>query len=261
MIPVRLASASRFAKHLALTSLVALPRIAYRSSLSMFLDPRGAQKFMHQVLNAIDLEEDDRILGSKGIEELIDTGGADVQIAGPYYLQRSSDTRLLMELAGLAALVRGTRPRLIFEIGTFLGRTTRLLAANAPRECNVITLDLPRDRVSHDVGEAFRGKPESDRITQLFADSRGLDYSPWGGQCDFVWVDGCHDYEYVVSDTGNALFLCRPGGWIAWHDYRHTAFWSGVTRALRELKSKYPTLCHIRGTTIAALKKPNLVSP
>ena len=66
-------------------------------------------------------------------------------------------------------------------------------------------------------------------------------------------MDACHDYEYVVSDTQNALKLCRPGGWIAWHDYRHTAWWSGVTRYVREVHKSYPKIVHLRGTTIAVL--------
>ena len=35
------------------------------------LDPRGAQKFYHQVLGAQDLEADDPVLGSIEITELI----------------------------------------------------------------------------------------------------------------------------------------------------------------------------------------------
>jgi hypothetical protein len=68
-------------------------------------------------------------------------------------------------------------------------------------------------------------------------------------------VDANHDYEYVFSDTQNALKLVRPGGWIGWHDYHHSAYWSGVTRCIRELENKYTTLVHLRGTTIALLQK------
>jgi hypothetical protein len=77
------------------------------------------------------------------------------------------------------------------------------------------------------------------------------DYSPWHGQCDFVWVDACHDYPVVVQDTRAALRLRHNRGWIAWHDYRHTTWWSGVTRAVRELARSHPGVRHIRGTTVA----------
>lgn len=253
---MNLSSVQRFARHLAASYTAAIPRIIYRSSLSLLVDPRGAQSFVHQVLNAVDLEQDDPVLGSKTVEEIIDTKGADIQIAGPYYSTRTSDARILLELATLAALVRCTQPRLIFEIGTFVGRTTRLFALNSPPDCRVVTLDLPQPAVKHVVGQDFQGTAEAVKITQVHADSRIADYSPWKAQCDIVWVDANHDYEFVLSDTNAAFSLCRPGGWIAWHDYRHSAWWSGVTQVVRRLKTRYPDLCHIRGTTIALLKMP-----
>jgi len=234
----------------------AIPRILYRTSLSLLVDPRGAQRFVHQVLNAVDLEQDDPVLGSKTIEEIIDTKGVDIQISGPYYSTRTSDARILLELAALAVLVRSTQPRLIFEIGTFVGRTTRLFAINSPAECKVVTLDLPQSEVPHVVGQDFQGTPEAAKITQVHSDSRAADYSLWKGRCDIVWVDANHDLDFVRNDTNVAFSLCRPGGWIAWHDYRHSAWWSGVTQVVRELKPRHPDICHLRGTTIAVLKVP-----
>ncbi len=245
------------ARHLFQTLVTALPRLAYRSSLSLLIDPRGAQKFLHQVLGAQDLEANDPVLGSVEITELI-PGEADPQIRGPYHLHRSSDTRILLELVTLAYLMQVLRPRRIFEIGTFAGRTTRLLALNSPPDAQIFTLDLPRDRVTHDIGVDFRNTPEAAKITQLHGDTRTFDYSPWHGQCDFIWVDACHDYPFVVQDTNAALRLRTGGGWIAWHDYRHTAWWSGVTRPVRELAKTHPGIRHIRGTTIAVLPPDGL---
>lgn len=87
-----------------------------------------------------------------------------------------------------------------------------------------------RPYVKHEIGEAFKGTSENSKITQLYGDSREFDFSPWYGQCDFVWIDACHDY-------------------------RHSAWWSGVTRCVRQLQSKYPEIRHVRGTTIALLRK------
>lgn len=167
------------------------------------------------MLNAQDLESDDPVLGSADITDLLMGDEVDVHIIGPFYSRRSSDTRLLLELASLAYLMKVLKPRIVFEIGTFIGRTTRLLAVNSPSTCRVLTLDLEPVHVKHEIGEAFKGMPESDKIKQLYGDSRAFDFSPWYDLCDFVWVDACHDYDYVVSDTQNALKLCRPGGWIA----------------------------------------------
>lgn len=242
------------ARHLLYTYLTALPRIVWRLTGSILLNPKAAQRFLHHALEGDDLQEDDPVLGSADLVELIPSLGlVDIAIVGPYYSHRSSDTRLLLELAYLAYLARHLNPALIFEIGTFVGRTTRLLALNSPDSCRIVTLDLPQASVAHTVGEAFAGATEAGKIVQLYGDSVTFDFSPWYSKCDFVWVDACHDYEHVAADTKAALRLVRPGGWIAWHDYRHTAWWSGVTRYLRELKRDHPKLRHLRHSTIAVL--------
>jgi len=237
-----------------------MPRVLHRSTISMLVDPKGALQFFQQVLNTEDLDGDDSTLPSVDISDLpsIQHCG-EVIISGQYQSIRSSDTRILLELAFLAALVRSISPispSMVFELGTFMGRCTRLFASNSPDDCKIVTLDLPRAQVEHDVGADYRNCEFTDRIEQCYGNSLTFDFSPWYGQADFVWVDACHDYEYVASDSCQALQLCRSGGWIAWHDYRHTAWWSGVTRAVRELRTDYPGLMHLRGTTIALLKKP-----
>ena len=209
--------------HLGKTYITAIPRIVYRSTISLLLDPKGSQRFVHQVLNAQDLESDDPVLGGATITDILNIKGLllenaiDVQIIGSYYVQCSSDVRQILELASLAFIMKVIKPKLVFELGTFIGRTTRLFAINSPRDCQIITIDLEFEHVECEVGEAFKGMPGSDKIKQLYGDSRSFDFSPWYGLCDFVWVDACHDYDYVVSDTQNALKLCRPGGvdWMA----------------------------------------------
>ncbi len=234
------------------TWLTAIPRILYRSSISLITNPKESQHFINQVLNAQDIESDDTVLRSIDVIELLSTANVvDVKISGPYQYKRSSDTRLLVELADLAYIMQVLKPQVIFEIGTFVGRTTKLLAHNTPPTSTIFTLDLPPEYVKHKIGEAFQGTPESNRITQLWGDSQRFDFSPYYNKCDFVWIDACHDYKYVQKDSEIVFKLCRAGGWIAWHDYRKTAWWSGVTRCVRELHKIYPKLIHLRGTTIA----------
>lgn len=250
------------AVHLATCYLTALPRILYRSTLSMLIDPRGSQKFLHEVLEARDFSENCPVLGSVTLAEFFQShqigterAGNDVALIGRLHETGSSETRQLSELAALARLMCVLNPRRIFEFGTFVGRMTRLLAVNAP-QAEIVTLDLPRDLVKHDVGCEFRGTPEAARITQLSGDSRTFDFSRWKGVMDFVWVDACHDYEFVVADTARALELAAPGAVVAWHDYRLSVGSAGVTRALRELKRNHIGLRHIRGTSIAILRIP-----
>lgn len=172
----------------------------------------------------------------------------------------------LLEVTVLSRLVREHAPRSIFEIGTFDGRTTLNLAANAPDDARVYTLDLPANEptayalaaadyrfVNKPVsGARLAGTPYAAKVTQLYGDSATFDFSPY--TADFVFVDGSHAYEYVMSDSMRALELVGAGpGMIVWHDY---AGWDGVTRALQELAAadaRFASLRWVRGTTLAVL--------
>ena len=175
------------------------------------------------------------------------------------------------ELVVLNSLVVSSRSSSIFELGTFDGRTTRNLAANAGDEGHVFTLDLPRSSVStltapihpHEQqyvdkaasGERYRGTAEEARITQLYGDSGTFDFSRYFGTIDFVFVDGSHAYHYVVNDSLVALKLLRAeGGVITWHDYGR---WDGVTRALNDLRTnhvQFAAIAYVDGTTLAFLR-------
>lgn len=230
------------------------PYTFYYITVGMFIKPRKGLEFLHNVLHSLDCYSNDSLLGSVNITDLI-KGDADVKIVGRYHIQKNHDTRMLLELSILAYLMQVLKPKVVFEIGTFVGRTTRLFSANSPDYTQIFTLDLPQDAAPHRIGEDYTGTDESRKITQLHGDSRSFDYSKWFNQCDFVWVDACHDYDFVKSDTDKAFKLCRTGGWIAWHDYRHAKPWDGVTRCVRETYKSHPYIHHIYGTTIAIMQK------
>jgi predicted O-methyltransferase YrrM len=154
----------------------------------------------------------------------------------------------LEQLACLALIARALRPRAIFEIGTFRGRTALNFALNAPESCTVFTLDLPpEDKASAmggagladrkiisaaEPGSAYRGAPEQAKIEQLFGDSQSFDFSPWHGKIDLVYVDGAHHYDAVRSDTENALKMVRPGGYVLWDEFGNFGDYNDVTRAV-----------------------------
>lgn len=176
----------------------------------------------------------------------------------------------LLELIVLNNLVAARRPQRLFEIGTFDGRTAVNLAANAPADAVVYTLDLPvgtspmlavhgddypfieRSRLAR--GERFRGATEAEKIRQLEGDSATLDYSPYAGSIDFIFVDGSHSYDYVLSDSRAAIQMAAPGAIIVWHDYGE---WPDVTRALNELPmldARFNRMRHVNGTALAILE-------
>ena len=174
----------------------------------------------------------------------------------------------LLELLVLARLVHERRPRRLFEIGTFDGRTTLTLATNAPPDAIVYTLDLPPTAATAhaterserafidkpESGARFRGTPVANMIRQLYGDSATFDFRPYAAE--LVFVDGSHAYEYVLNDSERALgMLGDTSGLIVWHDYGE---WSGVTRALDHLAStdrRFGGLRRIEGTTLAILDR------
>ena len=153
----------------------------------------------------------------------------------------------------LAAISAHLRPRAIFEIGTFTGGATLLMAQQAGAECQLYTLDMPPAEKSlklpgveldppeaddSRIGERFRGTEHESRITQLFGDSATFDYSPYRGRMDLIFVDGSHSYSYVVSDTRKALEMLSPRGTIVWDDC--ATIHPGVAEALDKFGARLP---------------------
>lgn len=162
----------------------------------------------------------------------------------------------------------------IFEFGTATGKTTYLLARNAPPGAKVITLTLdpkaahlyreePGDcaaakrsalKESHDTF-TYQGTAAAAKITQLFGDSKEFDETPYAGACDLVFVDASHARSYVDSDSRKALRMVRPGGYVVWHDYGGPHHEGGVYDALNELGRELP-LRHVEGTMLVAYRRP-----
>lgn len=174
----------------------------------------------------------------------------------------------LFELLAICKLVKQFRPRAMFEIGTFDGRTSLNLAANGGDGAVVYTLDLPGSQANttglpleagdksliekESSGDRYKHSAERGRIRQLFGDSATFDFSPYFGAIDLIFIDGAHSYEYVLNDTRIALKLLRNGsGVILWHDYGSS---EGVIRALDELAGTDPKLAGM-----VRIKETNLV--
>lgn len=161
----------------------------------------------------------------------------------------------------IGALVKIRKPRRIFEIGTFDGSTTLLMARNAASS-EIFTLDLPpesaeratvageAENAATGVGRCFAGTPEASTITQLYGDSRRFDFSPWHGTVDLVLVDGGHTEDCVRPDTEAAHRMLAPGGIIVWDDYM--VGWPDVVKAVDEYpRSPGSRLVHVAGTDLA----------
>jgi predicted O-methyltransferase YrrM len=171
----------------------------------------------------------------------------------------------LFELSCILMAVRSVKARRVLEIGTFDGNTTLNLASNLPPGGEVTTIDLPleappelelaierpheRNITDRSVlGEQFKGRQCPATIRQVLGDSAKLDFAALGKGFDLAFIDGCHAYNYVKSDTENVLSVMRPGGIILWHDY---AMMESVSRAVDEFRDRFASLCAIEGTRIA----------
>lgn len=166
----------------------------------------------------------------------------------------------------LQALVAARGITNAFEIGTFNGGTTRLLAEALPDNGRVVTMDLPpvafdahqtpRDFVGNQVGRAYQSSPCSHKVTQILEDSLSFDASPYANGFDLVLVDGGHEYVHGVADTHTALRLVAPGGIILWDDFH--PHWHGLVRGICDAM-RGRALARLAGTSLAVHVDPSTV--
>jgi len=99
----------------------------------------------------------------------------------------------------------------------------------------------------------YQGTAVESRVTQLFADSKAFDETPYLARCDLIFIDGAHAASYVESDSRKALRMVKPGGLIFWHDYRGPGRSPGVFRTLNALAKSLP-LRHVAKTSLVFLR-------
>ena len=120
----------------------------------------------------------------------------------------------------------------------------------APPEL-ALELELPHERNITDrsiLGEQFKNHKCPANIRQILGDFAKLDFPALGKGFDLAFIDGCHAYNYVKSDTQKVLSVMRPGGVVLWHDY---AMMESVSRAVDEFQGAFASLYALEGTRIA----------
>jgi hypothetical protein len=142
------------------------------------------------------------------------------------YLEDLNDRRLHdAEVIG-AASCNGA-PKILLEIGTSHGRSTTLMAKNAP-DGVVYTVNIPPEEIAdggknvtfapsrEDIGQCYRAQG-CINVKQIFANTKT--WVPDFGPIDVAFIDGCHDAAFVYNDTKKILKQCRPGSLLLWHDF------------------------------------------
>lgn len=165
----------------------------------------------------------------------------------------------ILETQVLCMLARGINAKRVLEIGTMLGKTAVNIAHNLAEDGHVYTLDLPEQRCKHDLGKHVRENEDASyKITLLCGDSKEFDFSPYYDHIDLMFIDGKHTYEYVLSDSENAVRCVRSGGFIVWHDFDHTHLAS--TTAILEVCNEHGLcLTCIDSTRLAIAEKPGMI--
>jgi predicted O-methyltransferase YrrM len=142
------------------------------------------------------------------------------------YLEDLNDRRV-RDAQVIASACSNGNPRVLLEIGTSHGRTTALMAQNAP-QATVYTVNIPPEEIAaggakvtfapsrEEIGRVYR-KRGFQNVRQVFANT--ANWTPDFGPVDVAFVDGCHDAEFVYNDTRKVLKRCRPGSIVMWHDF------------------------------------------
>jgi len=231
---------------------------ANAASLRFWSQPRDAYRYWNTCLFLRDQ------MGSGGLEkkhvwEVFQHASKETELHFPA-LPNSwicCDPSYLSDLVHLGFLCQAIQPRTVFEIGTSTGYSSLFLAANTSPDTKIWTLDLPTASLDttdgsltlydrqiveecHRKEPCFVGHPLGRKITRLYGDSGRFNFLPYRQSVDLFFVDGAHSYEYVRTDTLNALRCCHPGSAIAWHDYGRSGLSRDVTRWLKELSRSAP---------------------
>lgn len=137
-----------------------------------------------------------------------------------------------IELAALAEWAKGAT--IAVEVGTWKGRSAEAILQGSTGKlyCVDSFVGDPSEHVKRrwfnvpiaDVKAAWRERLSrfGDRVELLEMDS--VDAATYlagevGPFVDFVFIDACHNYDYVRRDVHHWAPLIRPGGLLCGHDY------------------------------------------
>ncbi len=232
-----------------------LNRIKQKFGFSVCQTPPAVQE-PPTGISAIPVISLDEILGATKVE---------LRLA----VQRYEDGILPYNQAlALLAVAVAAAPKVVLEIGTFMGHTTKQLAMNLP-EAIIHSVDLPlhfapeKDSVNEmkkddfhliakrQVGREYRGTLYETRIRQHFVDTGVWDFKEAAG-ANLFFIDGSHTYDYCKNDSDRCYELCQGKGVFLWHDCDETH--PGVIKALLEWRAIGRNVVRIEGTPIAYWK-------
>jgi len=137
--------------------------------------------------------------------------------------------RRIRDAESIGVVMRNVSPKTALEIGTAEGHGTALMAENAPNS-HIYTINIPPEEIEsgeggifttvaferEKIGSYYRSKGIKN-ISQIFANTAS--WEPDIGIIDVVFIDGCHDSDFVYNDTIKVLKKMKSGSFILWHDF------------------------------------------
>ena len=164
------------------------------------------------------------------------------------------------------ALAELSADKTVLEIGSYCGLSTVCIGRTAKAVTCVDYFDGRATPNQTNTFPSFQANCERykvwDKITVMHPDAElsGTEY-------DLVFIDGDHSAESVRRDIDKALSVLKPGGLLAFHDYRRNpqemggdeTFDEGVTESVNELISIGGEMI-ARHKTLAIVRPPQLVS-
>ena len=135
----------------------------------------------------------------------------------------------------LVCLLKIHKPKTFLEIGTNMGRGTKIIKNALGRESTVYSLDLPTElahnSLQHPINEGHGDKVGelcNLPFTQLRGDSMTFDFSAY--PCEAYFVDGEHDFDHPFRESIKVAEL-RPK-LIVWHDADIECVYQAITEAM-----------------------------
>lgn len=183
--------------------------------------------------------------------------------------------RRLHDAEVIGTVMANARSDRALEIGTSEGRTTALMAANAP-ETEIHTINIPPEELARGEGGklttgalaveqigAYYREQGCQNVHQIFANTES--WIPDVGPIGVAFIDGCHDAKFVYGDTVKVLSIAEPGAFILWHDFNpqlaKTYHWIyevcvGIEELYRARKLSGP-IYHLRDSWVGLYRVPN----
>lgn len=194
-----------------------------RSKLRKFLDMDEYFHLQQKIIELNDISELMKIFGWD-MEPILDN-----PLIHKFENFLDVNQRRIRDAEALGTVAKNISPTVCLDIGTAEGQSAALMAINAPQAI-VYTINISPDDIINDkggrlttvamerekIGSYYRER-NLKNIKQIIANT--ATWEPDIGNIDLVFVDGCHDTDFVYNDTRKSLKYMKHGSFVLWHDF------------------------------------------